>query len=569
MKSLLPNEVVRTVSHLLEDLDTPISLSVSLRLRYGEWDGIAEMHCDPRSYLCSNRFARDAAAIGLLKKLKELPTSHDRRAAAITKWWEGERQCYRTNERLQVYLPENRLFDDGSPAIRSFLDRTRQIVFDWIGYGPDILADGRFGPGATFSNRGGKTTVPDKMSTDPVMTRDACWHLPQWLGTQWGAAIAQRPGEISVVPGNRFTTVAKTAKTDRSIAVEPSINVFYQLALGRQLRRRLARRPHTLRKGGLPAVYKAYAHWDLDRAQDIHRQVACESSVTREFATLDLSNASDTVATSLVKTLLPQGWFEALDDLRSKKTLIDNHWVVLEKFSSMGNGFTFELETIIFAALACSTARECGGAGLLGDDVFVFGDDIIVKNSVVRPLKSVLEFCGFSLNSEKSFYDGVPFRESCGGDYFAGKPVRPYFLKELPNGPQDFVTFANGVSHLTDRLALTGESVSRRAWFSILDCIPLGVRSCRGPKALGDVVIHDDVGRWSTRWRSGIRYIKALRPHRMRVIPFDRFEGQVVLACATYGTGNYGTPERGRLRQEGVIPRDGLLSYKVGWVPYS
>jgi len=562
IRSLLPNEVTRAVSHLLEDLATPLSLSVAIKMRYGDWDGISEMNPDPRLYLDAESYARDAAACGILRKLKELPTSHDRRATAITKWWQGERQCKRTNRRLQPYLPQNLLYEEGQDAaIVDFLSTTRKVIASWIGYGPDDLAIGRFGPGATFANRGGKTTVPDKMSTDPVMTRDAIWYLPQWLGTQWGAAFAQRCGEFVLSPGNRFTTVAKTAKTDRSIAVEPSINVFYQLALGRQLRQRLARRPRNVRKdSNFVTIYKAYAGWDLDRAQDVHRRVAEASSVTREFATLDLSNASDTVAIDLVRLLLPHAWFTALDDLRSKKTLLDGKWVVLEKFSSMGNGFTFELETILFAAIACSVARNCGGLGELGNDVFAFGDDIIVKNNVARPLKSVLEFLGFELNADKTYFDEIPFRESCGGDFFTGKPVRPYFLKELPSGPQDFIAFANGISHLTDRLALTGFQISRRAWFTVLDCIPSRVRSCRGPKDLGDIVIHDAADRWTTRSRSGIRYIKAIRPHRMRVIKYDRFSSDVVLACATYGCGN---------RQGGVIPRDGVLSYKVGWVPWS
>nr|URG16446.1 MAG: RNA dependent RNA polymerase [Leviviridae sp.] len=563
--SSLPNDVVRTVSLLLEDLDTPLSLSVEIKLRYGDWDGILDMNPDPRSYLDGDRYSRDAAACAILRKLQELPSTHDRGKAARQKWWEGERDCYRTNERLRRYLPENRLFDDGSDAIREFFSRTRKIVFDWIGYGPDDLAVGRFGPGATFSNRGGKTTVPDKMSSDPSLTRDAIWYLPQWLDTMWGSAWLQRHGELSFVPGNRFTTVPKTAKTDRSIAVEPSINVFYQLALGGQLRRRLARRP---RKG------KPYAGWDLDCAQAVHRQVAEAASVTREFATLDLSNASDTVARILVKILLPHAWHDALDDLRSKKTFIDGMWVMLEKFSSMGNGFTFELETIIFAALACAVTRECGYVGELGYDVFVFGDDIIVKTDVAHPLKSVLEFCGFSLNEDKTFIDDVPFRESCGADFFAGKPVRPYFLKELPNGPQDYFGLANGIRHLADRLSETGWQLSRRAWFATLDCVPTRIRSCRGPKDLGDIVIYDDEERWTKRYRAGIRYIRALKPDKRRVIPFSKFEAAVVLACATYGTGNTGTPVRSldgdlRLSSEGVIPRDGLLSYKVGWVPWS
>jgi hypothetical protein len=554
MQCSLPDDVVRTVSHLLEDLDTPLSLSAEILLRYGEWDGLAGLIADPRSYLCSSRFAADAAAVSILKKLVELPTGIDRRAAAIEKWWQGERECYKTNERLHRYLPINRLFDDRQGAVSEFLSDVRKIILSWIGYGPNPLQEGRFGPGATFIDRGGKTTVPDKMSSDPVLTRDAIWYLPQWLNTQWGASFAHRHGEFSFVPGNRFTTVPKTALTDRSIAVEPSINVFYQLALGRELRSRLKRK-------GLAPSSEPFAAWDLDRAQDIHRQVACESSATREFATLDLSNASDTVARTLVELLLPHGWFSALDDLRSKKTLIDGRWVVLEKFSSMGNGFTFELETIIFAAVACIASRKSGcGLGLLGVDVFVFGDDIIVKNDVARPLKSVLEFLGFTLNKGKSYFDDEPFRESCGGDFFAGLPVRPYFLKELPNGPQDYFAFANGLRALASRLALAGKPLARRAWFSVLDRIPTRVRSCRGPKDLGDVVIHDDEERWTTRWRNGIRYLQALKPSRIRVIKFENFTPEVVLACATYGTGN---------RRGGVIPRDGVLSYKVGWVPWS
>jgi hypothetical protein len=562
----LPNDVVRVVSHLLEDLDTPISLGVFLRIRHGEWDGILELNPDPRQYLDPSSYFRDAAAASILKKLKELPGTIDRRDSALQKWRDGEKRCFLTNERLRRYTDENRLFDDRCGAISDFLSDVRKIILSWIGYGPDQLALGRFGPGATFSNRGGKTTVPDKMSTDPSLTRDAIWYLPQWLNTQWGADFAQRHGEFSFVPGNRFTTVPKTAKTDRSIAVEPSINVFYQLALGRQLRQRLARRPRKIKRKvkfeetQIDYDEWIYAGWDLDRAQDVHRQVAETSSVTREFATLDLSNASDTVAKTLVEVLLPRGWFQALDDLRSKKTLVDGQWVYLEKFSSMGNGFTFELETILFAAIACAVSRKGGCLGMLGVDVFVFGDDIIVKNEVAMSLKSVLEFLGFELNAEKSYFDDSPFRESCGADYFAGKPVRPHYLKELPNGPQDFVSFANGISNLIERATLSGRSIGRRAWFAALDCIPTRVRSCRGPKDLGDIVIHDVFERWTCRWRGGIRYIKALRPHRVRVIPYERFRGQVVLACATYGVGNY----RG-----GVIPRDGVLSYKVGWVPRS
>lgn len=551
-KQSLPSDVVRLVSLYLEDLGTPRSLSVAIRLRENDWDGISEVTLDPREYLDASDYAKDAAAFGILKKLQQLPTTHDRQRAAIAKWWEGERACYKSNERLAPLLSHwNRNYpvaadDEYEPALRNFFREVGKLVESWIGSRPPQYEDteGRFGPGATYSDRGGRTTVPDKINSVPSLTRGSLWYLPNWLETQWGHSVAQHHGELSFVRGNRFTTVPKTAKTDRSIAVEPSLNIFYQLGLGRTLRRRLRRT----------------TGWDLLSAQEIHRQVAKESSVSREYCTLDLSNASDTVSRNLVKLLLPHHWFTRLDELRSSLTLIEGRWVMLEKFSSMGNGFTFELETILFAALACVVSRQHGYKGLLGSDVFVYGDDIIVKNDVARALESVLRFCGFELNEEKSFFDDCPFRESCGGDYFLGEDVRPYFLKELPNGPQDYFPVANGIRRVSSNLTRMGEKGVRRAWFATLDCIPTRVRSCRGPQVLGDVVIHDDEERWTKRWRRGIRYLQVYRPHRVRVIRYERFNPEVILACATYGCGN---------RRGGVIPRDGVLSFKVGWTPYS
>jgi hypothetical protein len=544
-QSVLSGNLARAISFLLTDLGTPKSLSAAIMLREGDWDGLAQLSVDPRCYVDSCSYLRDAAAVSVVKKLQQLPTSVDRRARAIAKWWEGERDCFRSNERLSRYLDLKGFpaFSDVEPGVRDFLSRVRKIIFSWIGPSPNLLTKGRHGPGATYSDKGRLTTVADKMSSVPSMTRDAVWWFPQWINTQWGAAVAQHHGKVSFVPGNRFATVPKTALIDRCIAAEPSINVFYQLGLGRELRSRLKS-----------------AGWDLDRAQDIHRQVACESSWTREFATLDLSNASDTVCINLVRLLLPRLWFQALDDLRSKKTLLDDKWIMLEKFSSMGNGFTFELETIIFAALACAVSQQCGGVGRLGIDVFVFGDDIIIKNDYVRSLIPVLQFCGFRLNAEKSFFDQSPFRESCGGDFFSGLPVRPIYLKELPNEPQEFVTFANQLWALAERLRENGFSLPARAWFAVLDELPAQVRRCRGPKDLGDLLIWDHEDRWTTRTRRSIRYFRVIRPFSNRYVGWGHFQPEVTLACATYGSGD---------GKRGVLPRDSISGYKLGWTPFS
>jgi hypothetical protein len=92
----------------------------------------------------------------------------------------------------------------------------------------------------------------------------------------------------------------------------------------------------------------------------------------------------------------------------------------------MGNGFTFELETIIFMAIARVAARV-NGVGT--DRVRSYGDDIVCPKPALQTLLEGLSLCGFSVNSEKSFWDG-PFRESCGSDFHNGVNIRPYSHKK-------------------------------------------------------------------------------------------------------------------------------------------
>jgi hypothetical protein len=324
----------------LEELATARSLTVAIMLRYGDYAGILSLKVDPRHYVSAEKYFCDAQATALLKKFRGIDVPGiDRQQAALEKWLEGERDCYRSNERLSKFI-YGCVSTPADLVIDRFIRSVRKKILSWIGSAPPDLdkIEGRFGPGATFADRGRLTTVPDKMVSGPTLTPSAHWYLLPFWQTQWGRISAQGRRKLSWVNGNRHMTVPKTGLIDRSIAIEPAINVFYQLGLGTSLRRRL----------------RNATGWDLDHAQDIHRAVARESSITREFATLDLSNASDTVCKNLVRLLLPPRWFEELSALRSPKTFVEKGWRVLEKFSSMGNGYTFELETLIFAAILSS-----------------------------------------------------------------------------------------------------------------------------------------------------------------------------------------------------------------------
>jgi hypothetical protein len=179
------------------------------------------------------------------------------------------------------------------------------------------------------------------------------------------------------------------------------LNIYVQLGIGALLRQRL----------------KRYGI-NLDTQADVNRRLAGVAHL-KGLATVDLSSASDTIASELVWLLLPFEWASLLDVARTEFSVIGDKEVRLSKFSSMGNGYTFELESLIFLALARASGDNSAVA---------FGDDIILKREAYPRLKNALDFLGFTVNSKKTFLAGR-FFESCGYDYWNGDMIRPFYLK--------------------------------------------------------------------------------------------------------------------------------------------
>jgi len=142
----------------------------------------------------------------------------------------------------------------------------------------------------------------------------------------------------------------------------------------------------------------------------------------------------------------------------------DGKWVFNEKFSSMGNGFTFELETMIFWAAISSVSD-----GLIS----VYGDDLIIESAYYHDVISALDLLGFTPNGEKSFYQGK-FRESCGADYWDGNEVRPCYLKS-DLSPKEIYRLHNWALR-------TG--LLPHTWFREL--LPYPYNSITGPDGAGD-----------------------------------------------------------------------------------
>lgn len=236
---------------------------------------------------------------------------------------------------------------------------------------------------------------------------------------------------------NRVTSVPKDGSKDRPIAIEPAGNIFLQLGVGRIIRERL-------RSAGI----------DLDRQQDRNRRAALLASRYGELFTIDLSNASDTVSLEFVRAMVPSDWFDLLYSLRSPSgEFPDGGGWHYAKISSMGNGFTFELETILFWCLSKAISIEFGHRS---DISLAFGDDMIGMSYLYNHHCIYLREAGFQPNLKKSFVHGRA-AESCGIDAFDGVNIRPVFLKSLPRNVLGLYNDRNRLNrwwfnHLGDRL---------------------------------------------------------------------------------------------------------------------
>lgn len=269
-----------------------------------------------------------------------------------------------------------------------------------------------------------------------------------------------------LVSGGRFSSVPKDNLKRRPINVEPLGNMLVQRAIGRSLK-------EALRRSGN----------DLFTGQSVHQRLITNLGV----ATIDLSDASDSISWKLIHEVFPPSFVKLLDKSRSRYSRVEREWVTLKKVSSMGNGFTFEVLTILLLALTRSLGAKVAR---------VYGDDIIVDVEQAHELYDLLAKYGFIVNQDKSFADGL-VRESCGAFTHGGRPMLSYDIEWLEND-LDAVVLANKLYNLKN------DSTSRLArmfwgdvWHRVVELLPL---SSKGPvpydryaSSLGDYVWDESI----------------------------------------------------------------------------
>lgn len=404
----------------------------------------------------------------VFSKFDDGKPSEDKQKTTWERFHEAEQSCQVTNRTFP-----SRTRDPFWVSVKS---RIRDVLgpFNW----DECAKFFAFGPGATTRLTRAESApaykysgIPESTSANAVLASCAISMVPMWKHN-----VLLRGGDpdnlVKVVEGNSVIAVPKNYKTDRTIAKEPCMNIYVQKGLGRVIR-------HRLKKVGV----------NLDD-QTINQRAAYIGSITGELATVDLKMASDTLSFELVSYLLPNDWWYALEQCRSPAGVLPSGTKIrYQKFSSMGNGYTFELESLIFWAICqqvcCSNVMEREPL------VCVYGDDLVVPSVHCEALFERISEAGFTPNPLKTFWEG-PYRESCGKHYFHGHEITPFYVKKP-------------VQEL-DRLFLTHNQLFR--WFvrkeedivqrtealtALRDLAPAKWRKPRLPDGFGDGAFIGDV----------------------------------------------------------------------------
>lgn len=419
----------------LEALDCPRALTVALLYRNMEHEQLANLSCDPLDYLGSQEFSGAYLATKFLSKYKDLTLDYDLDKVAMEKFEKFESLCKHTNSRFRN-LSVDPLYKGSTVWLHHATARKIDKLLGAF-YPEEFFDLANWGPGASFLIKARDACSANKFQCETGITRDLYSLLPlsllKGVYPLWASQLAER-GFPTFCVGNKVVTVPKDATTNRVIAIEPGINLWFQKAIGEMIGTRL-------RRVGI----------DL-RFQNQNQRLAFVGSKSRRLATIDLSSASDSISTGVVRDLIPHEWFHVLDTCRSRFGFLGDRTVEWAKFSSMGNGFTFQLESLIFyaAASSCVDYLKLDHHDCDGPTVSVYGDDIVIPVECLDLFSSLLEFYGFKLNMKKTHF-ASQFRESCGSHYFDGVDVKPVYLKsKLIKLPSVF-RLANAFRRLSHR----------------------------------------------------------------------------------------------------------------------
>lgn len=304
----------------------------------------------------------------------------------------------------------------------------------------------------------------------------------------------------------KVVLVPKDSRGPRLISCEPLEFQWIQQGLGRKIMQHLEK--HRLTRGRVNFTL-----------QEVNRSLALANSVSGEYATLDLKDASDRVSLALVRRAFSKvpGVLRALEACRTDETLLPSgESVTLRKYAPMGSALCFPVEATIFFSVIVSaiSIRYRLRRSEVGKRVFVYGDDIIIPVEWASQSMLALEAVGLKVNTSKCCITGF-FRESCGMDAFKGEQVTPSRLRKQWTGRQSDASAYAGYISLANALSQKGYYLaSGRIWkelHRVYGRIPAGLENSPYPCAVVPTyedVISENRNYFPIRWNRGRQVIE-------------------------------------------------------------
>lgn len=477
---------VQAITRFLTSLDCPRAQTVYMLWKYKEYDQLRQLEWIPH-YQDIDLLGRSFAATMFLRKAEFLELGVNLEALSFRKFLANERRCRETNRRFR-----NLEFDPLYKGANVWLlNATIRKITQLLGSGDftgsrveEMAGECHWGPGTTSRVHGDRTGSAHKFRSDCGITRDCYSALGRYiplLYPEWGRLLKKSfplwGEDVDVLDfyaplddslgspspfdrGDSLLFIAKDFRSMRGICPQPGINCWFQLGAGALIAKDL------WRFGG------------IDLTDQSRNRLLCKyASFNGKLTTADFSSASEMISKEVVRACMAEvpGWLQVLSALRTPACLVPQKLLgylsdsttgypcdeeaaecleqivdgvlVYEKFSAMGNGFTFPLQSLIFtaAALAC-----CEYVGTDDSQVGVFGDDVVIPTDAFGVFCDFSKFLGFEIGLSKSFSEGY-FRESCGAYYCRGFDVKPIYLRDRLNSLESLYAFANSVRTFAHR----------------------------------------------------------------------------------------------------------------------
>jgi len=446
---------------------------------------LKDIKVDPRNYKDPMIYYWDNQLVCLLSKYPFEGSDEVGDVAAL----EDLLSCERKNAETNAIW---RTLDHTHPLYKQVEGVSRRI-HELMGPAPstqEVIDKGSWGPGvnAQFEFDYTRTGPEYKFASKPTLTpmiipiaSTVVASAPLW--DQMINLVHGTQSRFRLVPGNEFFTVPKKFEVKRGACKEPMLNLWLQMGVESILLDRL------LESDGV----------NLRTSAMFNQALAAVAAATGLFCTVDLRSASNNVCRAPVRSVISADWNALLvslaseygllpEDLRRKmsdKTIPEQ--IKYEMLSSMGCGFTFLVETLLFRAIVTSVVpgvwSHCKtGSKLTWPHVAVFGDDLVFPTAYYHQVAELLSLFGFTINEDKTFHEG-PFRESCGKDYHGVDMVRPlYISKRLDNG-EAVVSLANKVLRhafegptAPDKSGVCGDPRWRGVWHTLVNSVRRPIR---------------------------------------------------------------------------------------------